>query len=151
MEIRATTQNSKFIGLMLALGCALSLANTGCSTPDVPYSNPNPPEVAWDAYQSCVQALPPTANLSACNYVGTSSAQTANDYTGLNEYVNSNGQIVTGYHQSSFSSTSPGPKVSVKTQLAASYKTYLTQVDSASLKEMTRQWNKLAAGAVHGN
>jgi hypothetical protein len=66
------------------LGALLAMAglNTACSTPDVPYNNPDPQETSWYAYQQCLAALPRTASASACDNVGATNAESSYYYTG---------------------------------------------------------------------
>jgi hypothetical protein len=136
--IEAIKRQGVRLWLLTSFGL-ITIFNLGCSTPSVPYTDPNPPEVAWQAYQTCINALPPTTNASACDYVGTSTAESASAYTNSGEYVNSNGQIQ--YKQKSGTDH-------LQAQLTQSYKVYLAQIDAGSLAEMTQKWSELSAS--HG-
>lgn len=158
------------------IGFCLVLAglNSGCSTPDVPYTNPDPQETAWYAYQNCLASLPRAASASVCDKVGTSRTQSSYYYTGAADttqvgwpqgglsgigfpnlqqngtgpYV---GQTLTGTSnefavaKAHHDEVGPSQSESMRRLLDESYKQYLMTLDEKTLLELKQQWTELAA------
>ena len=150
--MRGFTQSvqNRFSGRrLLVLALALSsLAAAGCSTPAV-YGDDS--EAANEAYDNCLSSLPLNESAAACNNVGNGNAASLTNYSTSGEYVDSNGNIVTG----TSAAGSSGPSYSVKTSLNKSvslnaevvtaYKAYLSTREASDLKTMTAQWKTIAA------
>jgi len=157
----------------IAILVLTAVFNTGCSTEPVPYTNPDPPETAWYAYQNCVEAYGSRATV--CNNVGYSNVQGTYYYTGTADTASlgyaptytSSGALIDGgihytgssansYHSvrktasQSFSSTarSGGEEAAgPATEGELIDKESLRALDDETLNALAEQWRELAQKA----
>lgn len=174
-KLKLASQKIARIGAF-ALLALMAGVNTGCSTEPVPYTNPDPPDTAWYAYQNCIAAY--GSHATVCDNVGYSNVQGTYYYTGtadtaslgyaptytssgaLINYgsgggVNYTGSSSNSYHSDrktassqSFSSTArSGAEAAAATEGGVFTQESLRSLDEATLNALTLQWQELAQQA----
>lgn len=140
--------------LLLLTALILVGLNNACSTPTVPYTNPDQQDTAWLAYQNCLSALPAGANTNACNNVGSAGVES--------NYYNTTGSPSVNGGATTTTTTTYRGAASVATPLVAEsatassdegvgqetraqiMKLYIKSVDEKTLLQMTADWRDLA-------
>jgi hypothetical protein len=143
-KVRRQVIPSKIFALLLVM---FVFTNVGCSTPQLPYVDPDPPDTAWYAYQQCL-ANHPAANrrYSPCDHAGDQNQQSQYYYTNMVDsmnmgygsgYSNSNSNWARGYR-----STARG--TAETSGQDDSYRAFLKTLDDESLRVLRAEWQALA-------
>ncbi len=152
-----------FRKIFASLLSAIAFANVGCSTPQIPYVDPNPPDTAWYAYQQCLSEHPGAAyaRSSPCDHAGDQNRQSQYYYTttadtrsiGYDpEYYNGGtcvgcvsytGSPETNYWARGYRSSARG-NAPESAESSEGYRAFLQTLDDESLRALTAEWQALA-------
>lgn len=116
---------------LVAAVCMMAITNIACSTPAVPDKESDPKELAWWAYQECLESLSPYQSTSVCDDVGRARNRSRSSYSGKAFIAGGQGQKVQDLSQ----------------QFTIGYKEFLNQLDDETLAQMTLEWQEISASA----
>jgi hypothetical protein len=131
LNVKQVLKNQSRAWTGLALGLLL-LSSVGCSTPLVQDSSTTDQmnmSENWQAYQNCLNSLPPGTSGNVCNGVGTNTVSSQTTYVGGSSGPRG------AYHEEHHLSVS---------EAQAAYKAYLATQEPAQLALMTQQWLAIA-------